>query len=214
MTHLYFISTEHTNARTNYYDQEQFCQKVLFSAYYKEGDVILVEDDPTKKVLDTYGPVPENARVLGWYDPEVRKIEDAFLKLRPVLERINLNRHLPHEEDIQALKKFVVGKPRPEVFDTEEDLPLPDLIDLASYFLERQTQQTFESTWEARQAFLKKQIFQLKKEGVKNIFVKGGGLHFDSGFVNSLELPYQFFDIRPAPAASIAHLPLSIQQVP
>lgn len=212
MTRLVLLPVDHPNLYTNYLKQEQFCE-IALETLYREGDAILVEDDASKEQLNPFGIVPANARLVGWYDPEVAKVERTLLQILPALERLEFNIFRPRVQDVNALINFTADKPSPELLE-EKMVSLPGLVQRARYHFNRLFNETFKSGWAARQAFLEKQVNLLKKEGVNTIYLKGGRDHFDDTLLHALQLPYTFLDQQPQPSAEVEAPKTYIQQLP
>jgi|GEM_PF-6695683 len=207
MTRINFISVDHSNCYSNYYNQEIFCRHILHSEETEKA-AVLVEDDASKENPQTFCPMP-NKQVFGWASPEVRKTQKVLVELRTLIDRMNMNRANVSKADEEALDAFVATLYYPDNYDGS----LADKLDLARFRIEQEMVASQEATWEQQQAFLKKKICELCDQGIEVIYVIGGGLHFDPKFISSLNLPYNFFELTPTPTA-VHELPFSnIQQL-
>ena len=191
-TNLVLIPVDHNNTKTSYYHQEELC-KIALKAY-KPGDVIAVEDDGSKtKDFKFFAPLPKEARVVGWYDPQVYAFEQKLVKLREAINHTEQFRNLSFPSDINALNAFIPDKMR-------WGLELSDLIRLARLLFNCFFNRSFRENWPKKQKFLMDQIETLSKENVNTIYLIGGRQHFDDSFLRfviSLGITYQVYDQQP-----------------
>lgn len=146
---------------------------------------ILIEIDPTQPAV-TPPPLSQYGRIVKWHCSKTHEIEQKWVAIADALKRINMNRFKPRAEDLKILNDFIEQAPKKNQ-KTPQD-PLAVRIAFAVSYLNTLFDEMQDPHWEARKAFLKKKIYELRDEGIETIFVLKGNLELDPPFLASLKL--------------------------